>query len=55
MNDRRSDDLIEKALFSDSVFKKGGEVTLNQAYVPDNRMKHFGISLQAKSSQLLPF
>ena len=36
MNDRRSDDLIEKALFSDSVFKKGGEVTLNQAYVPDN-------------------
>ncbi|MFX0126026.1 MAG: Cdc6/Cdc18 family protein [Candidatus Hodarchaeota archaeon] len=33
---RKSDDIIQDALFSSSVFKEGGERTLNQSYIPDD-------------------
>jgi cell division control protein 6 len=33
---RKSDDIIQDALFSSSVFKEGGERTLNQFYIPDD-------------------
>ena len=36
MNDKKSFDIIQDALFSSSVFKEGGETTLNQAYIPDD-------------------
>ena len=35
MNDKKSVDIIQDALFSSSVFKEGGERTLNQSFVPD--------------------
>ncbi|MFX0087068.1 MAG: AAA family ATPase, partial [Candidatus Hodarchaeota archaeon] len=36
MNDKKSVDIIQDALFSSSVFKEGGERTLNQSYIPNN-------------------
>jgi Cdc6-like AAA superfamily ATPase len=36
MNNKRTVDIIQDALFSSSVFKEGGERTLNQAYIPDD-------------------
>ncbi|MHA1970208.1 MAG: Cdc6/Cdc18 family protein [Candidatus Hodarchaeales archaeon] len=36
MNDKRSVDIIQDALFSSSVFKEGGERTLNQSYIPND-------------------
>ncbi len=35
MNDRKSVDIIQDALFSTSVFKEGGERTLHQSYIPE--------------------
>ncbi|MHA2289042.1 MAG: Cdc6/Cdc18 family protein [Promethearchaeota archaeon] len=35
MNDKKSVDIIQEALFSSSVFKEGGERTLNQSYIPE--------------------
>ncbi len=35
MNDKKSVDIIQDALFSSSVFKEGGERTLNQSYIPN--------------------
>ena len=35
MNEKRSVDIIQEALFSSSVFKEGGERTLNQSFVPE--------------------
>ncbi len=36
MNDKKSVDIIQDALFSSSVFKEGGERTLNQYFIPNN-------------------
>jgi orc1/cdc6 family replication initiation protein len=36
MNDKRTVDIIQDALFSSSVFKEGGERTLNQAFIPED-------------------
>ena len=36
MNEKKSVDIIQDALFSSSVFKEGGERTLNQAYIPED-------------------
>ncbi|MCK5604001.1 hypothetical protein KAR91_19090, partial [Candidatus Pacearchaeota archaeon] len=35
MNEKKSVDIIQDALFSSSVFKESGERTLNQSFVPD--------------------
>ncbi|MHA1512528.1 MAG: Cdc6/Cdc18 family protein [Candidatus Hodarchaeales archaeon] len=35
MNEKKSVDIITDALFSSSVFKEGGERTLDQSYIPD--------------------
>ncbi len=35
MNDKKSVDIIRDAVFSSSIFKEGGEKTLNQAYIPE--------------------
>lgn len=35
MNEKRSVDIIQDALFASSVFKEGGENTLNQSYIPE--------------------
>jgi len=35
MNEKKSIDIITDALFSSSVFKEGGERTLDQSYIPD--------------------
>ncbi len=35
MNDKKSVDIIQEALFSSSVFKEGGERTLNQSFIPE--------------------
>ena len=35
MNDKKSVDIIQDALFSSSVFKEGGERTLHQSYIPE--------------------
>ncbi len=34
MNDKKSVDIIRDAVFSSSIFKEGGEKTLNQSYIP---------------------
>ncbi|MFX1282349.1 MAG: Cdc6/Cdc18 family protein [Promethearchaeota archaeon] len=35
MNNKKSVDIIRDAVFSSSIFKEGGEKTLNQAYIPN--------------------
>jgi len=35
MNDKKSVDIIRDAVFSSSIFKEGGEKTLNQAFIPE--------------------
>lgn len=56
MNDdknKTSADIIQDALFSSSVFKVGGENTLNQSYIPDD-LKHREDNIRRISQNFRP-